>query len=359
MVSGLQYMHSFKFDFLASLRFSAEELTILKTIGEYQGKQELYFNQTPEILDDLKRASMIESSESSNRIEGVIAPHHRIKDIVLKNTDPQSRSEQEIAGYRDALSLIHESHEHMPFKVNIILQLHQMLYKYHPGRGGHWKPVDNDIVEVKPNGAKRIRFKPTPAVETEQAMNDLVEGYSHAKDLKEAESLVIIPLAILDFLCIHPFRDGNGRAARLISLLLLYHFNYQVGRFISLERIIEETRETYYEALEASSQNWHTGNHNPRPWLNYFWGMLIGAYRELEARVGTIKGGKGFKTEQIVSAVQNKIGEFTISDIEKSCPGVGRDMIRKILRQLRDENKIKSIGTGRGAKWVKIHSDSD
>ncbi len=346
-------MHSFKKNFINSLRFTPEQLSTLKVIGEYRGKQQLYFAQTPEVLESLKKASLIESSESSNRIEGVIAPHHRIEELVMHNTTPKNRSEQEIAGYRDALSLIHESADHMPFTANIVLQLHSILYKYQAGRGGHWKIADNEITEELPDGTIKIRFNPTPAVLTPAAMDDLTKEYQQAKDLQDLEPLIIVPLAIFDFLCIHPFRDGNGRTARLLTLLLLYHFDYQVGRFISLERIIEESKVTYYEALEKSSAQWHEGKHDIFPWLNYFWGMLLAAYRELEARVGTVKKGKGFKTEQIIWAVEQKIGEFTINDIEKLCPGTSRDMIRAILRQLRDQGQIQSIGTGRGAKWVK------
>jgi Fic family protein len=347
-------MHSFKNNFINSLRFTPEQLSMLKVIGEFRGKQQLYFAQTPEILESLKKASLIESSESSNRIEGVIAPHHRIEEIVLHNTIPKNRSEQEIAGYRDALSLIHESSEFMNFTPNVILQLHSILYKYQAGRGGHWKIADNEITEELPDKTKKIRFTPTQAVLTADAMEELSHEYQQAKEIQDLEPLIIIPLAIFDFLCIHPFRDGNGRTARLLSLLLLYHFDYQVGRYISLERIIEESKETYYDALLKSSANWHEGKHDVFPWLNYFWGMLLAAYKEFEARVGTVKKGKGFKTEQITLAVDQKLGEFTIGDIEKLCPGTSRDMIRAILRQLRDQGKIKSIGTGRGARWIKI-----
>ncbi|MBS0285786.1 MAG: Fic family protein [Proteobacteria bacterium] len=346
-------MHSFEEIFLKSLSFNSEQLSVLKTIGEYRGKQELYFQQSPQVLESLKTTSIIESSESSNRIEGVIAPHHRIEELVLHNTTPKNRSEQEIAGYRDALSIIHESYESMPFTPNIILQLHSIIYKYQAGRGGNWKIADNEITETLPDGTKKIRFKPVSAIITPQAMEDLGEKYKKAKD-QDIEPLIIIPLAILDFLCIHPFRDGNGRTGRLLTLLLLYHFNYEVGRFISLERVIEDSKETYYEALNKSSLHWHQGKHDVSPWLNYFWGMLLAAYKEFEERVGTIKRGKGFKTEHIQNVVESKVGEFSIADIEKSCPGTSRDMIRAILRKLRDQGKIKPIGTGRSAKWVKI-----
>ena len=340
---------------LSKLRFGSQQLSILKVLGEYQGKQALYFKQTPEILETLRQTSIVESAESSNRIEGITAPHHRIEKIVLKTTKPRNRSEQEIAGYRDALALIHESHEHMHLSTNLILQLHAMLYRYHAGTGGHWKLTDNKIVENYPDGhLKRVRFVPTPAVTTPQAMEDLVTTYQETKNQKLYEPLLVIPLAILDFLCIHPFSDGNGRAARLFTLLLLYQSGYQVGRYISLERVFEESKETYYETLEVSSKGWHENEADVFPWLNYFWGTLLRAYKELEDRVGKIKKGRGHKTEQIKYAISQKVAAFTISDLERDCPGVSREMLRKVLRKLRDQGKLSSIGTGRGAKWKKL-----
>lgn len=185
-------------------------------------------------------------------------------------------------------------------------------------------------------------------------MDDLVNNYKLAVEVHEIEPLVLIPLTILDFLCIHPFADGNGRSARLLTLLLLYHFDYQVGRYISLERIFEESKETYYESLESSSTHWHKAKHDVFPWLNYFWGAMLKAYNEFEERVGLIKFGKGAKTEQVRQAIDRKAAPFSISDIESECPGISRDWIRIILRQLRDEKAIQSIGKGRGAKWIKV-----
>lgn len=196
-----------------------------------------------------------------------------------------------------------------------------------------------------------MRFKPTPAHLTPDQMKKLSENYaSSIRD--QREPLVIIPLAILDFLCIHPFTDGNGRMARLLTLMLLYHFDYQVGKYISLERIFEQSKETYYETLETSSQGWHQSKHDVMPWLNYFWGVLIKAYREFEDRVGTIQSGKGSKTELVKAKIKAKTKPFSIGDLEKDCPGVSRDMIRNVLRQLRDDGEIKSVGKGRGAKWL-------
>lgn len=345
-------MHSLTPDFLRTLSFSTEQVATIERLGGARGRQELSVAQSPEQLEVLREAAIIESSESSNRIEGVTAAPGRVQALVRKSSDPRDRSEQEIAGYRDALNLIHESHQHMPMSVNVVLQLHSMVYRYLPSDGGKWKPTDNQIVERGPDGnVVRVRFTPTAAVETPQAMSDLVVGYRQAVDLDDVNPLIVVPLAILDFLCIHPFRDGNGRLARLLTLLLLYHFDYQVGRYISLERIVEESKETYYEALAASSQGWHEGTHDVHPWLNYMWGALIRAYDEFEDRVGTLKGGRGSKTEQVRQAVARRFAPFSVSDIEADSPGVSRDMVRHVLRQMRDEGHIEVRGRGRGARW--------
>jgi Fic family protein len=347
-------MQSLSRKYLDTISLSVEQASTLKAIGECKGKQDLYIRQTPEALESLQQVAIIESSESSNRLEGITAPHERIKALALQSTKPKNRSEQEIAGYRDALTLIHQSAEHMPFTTNVVLQLHSLVYRYMPDEGGRWKAADNEIIEYMPDGSmKRVRFKAVPAVATPQAMDDLARLYKEAIDQHGKEPLVIVPLVILDFLCIHPFRDGNGRVGRLLTLLLLYHFGYRVGRYISLERLFEESRETYYETLEASSQCWHESNHDPFPWLDYFWGVVLRAYRDFEERVGKIRSGKGAKTDQIKLAVVRQIGPFAISDIERQCPTVSRDMIRHVLRQLRDEGLIAAKGKGRGAKWVR------
>jgi len=348
----IRRLKSLKPEYLAKLAFSAEQMATLQKLGEHKGKQDLFTEQTPEVLESMKQVALIESSESSNRLEGIIAPYARIKDMVLKDAAPRDRSEQEIAGYRDALAQIHESAKYMEFSANIILQLHSFLYRYHPGEGGKWKSTNNEIIEKNPDGSiKRVRFAPVSAVETPESMDCLTQGYKQA--IEQHEPLIVIPLTILDFLCIHPFRDGNGRVARLLTLMLLYHFGYQVGRYISLERIFEESKETYYETLEASSQGWHEGEHDVMPWLNYSWGVLLRAYDEFAERVGSIQQGKGTKTELIRQAVARRMKPFSISDIEGDCPGTSRDMVRLVLRQMRDESIIESTGRGRGAKWIK------
>lgn len=346
-------MSSLTSEFLKNLSFSSKHVSTLRSIGEHQGKQELYFKQSPEILKGLQQVSIIESNESSNRLEGITAPHHRITDLILKNTAPSDRSEQEIAGYRDALNLIHQSAKHMPFSINIILQLHTWLYRYQSISGGQWKIADNQITEIHPDGKKRVRFVPSTAFETPQAMETLIKRYEQHIHEWHQEPLIMIPAVVLDFLCIHPFRDGNGRTARLLTLLLLYHHDYHVGRYISLERIFEESKETYYETLETSSQNWHTSQHDIMPWMTYFWGVILRAYKEFELRVGTLTTGKGSKAHHIRRTIENMIGPFAISDIERACPSVSRDTIRLVLRQLRDEKLILPEGKGRGAKWIR------
>jgi len=347
----LLQMNSLSLDYIDKLTFTAEQIGMLRALGEYRGKQALFFKQSPEALKGLQLVAKIESSESSNRLEGIELPHKKIEELVLKDATPKSRSEQEIAGYRDALNLIHESGEHMPFTPNVILQLHSIVYRYMANPGGRWKATDNEIIEKHPDGTQRIRFAPTKAHLTPDAIDQLTKNYSIVIEQQKQDALVFIPLAILDFLCIHPFSDGNGRMSRLLTLMLLYQFDYQVGHYISLERIFEDSKESYYETLEVSSQHWHSGKHDVKPWINYFWGALLRAYREFEERVGVITTSRGSKTELVRAAINRRMSPFSISDIESNCPGISRDMIRQVLRKMRNEGAITASSSGRGAMW--------
>lgn len=347
-------MHSLTPEFLDRVRFSARQLETLTRIGEYQGKQVLYAEQMPEVLRTMRRVAQVESAESSNRIEGIEAPRRRIQGIVLADTNPANRSEQEIAGYRDALDLVHESATDMEVTPGVIRQLHAVMYRYLPQPGGAWKPVDNEIVERGSDGARRVRFRPVAAVATPQAMDDLARGLRRALLAEERPGLVVAPLAVLDFLCIHPFTDGNGRVSRLLTLLLLYRLGHQVGRFISLERVIEESKATYYEALERSSQGWHEGRHDPHPWLDYFWGVLLRAYAEFTERVGALNRGAGSKAALVREAVGRMVGPFALSDLELQCPGVSLPTIKRELSAMRDEGLVMLEGRGRGARWRRL-----
>lgn len=344
-------------EYLARLRFEAKQLASLRKLGEYRGRQRLHFTQSPEVLRDLREVAVVESAESSSRLEGVVAPPHRIKSLVLRNASPRSRSEQEIAGYRDALALIHESGAHMPFAVGTVLQLHEMLHRYMPQPGGRWKSTNNDIIERHPDGTVRVRFRPVAAHLTPIAMEDTIARYRAALEHQSVDPLVLVPLVVLDFLCIHPFTDGNGRMSRLLALQLLYHCDYAVGRYVSLERIFEESKESYYETLEASSQHWHEGEHDVMPWLDYFWGTLLRAYAEFEDRVGTLVLKRGAKAGRVREQILKRTLPLSITDIEAACPGVSRDTVRLVLRKLKKEGLIAPLGKGRAARWTIVSSD--
>jgi len=347
-------MKSLTPEYLDGLKFDARQMATLTKIGSYQGKQALYGDQLPDVLTAMRKIAQVESTESSNRIEGIEAPRKRIQGIVLENTNPANRSEQEIAGYRDVLALVHESALEMDFSSGVIRQLHTMMYRYLPQPGGAWKSVDNEIIERKPDGSRVVRFRPVSAVGTPQAMEDLTKGFERAFHTEERPGLIVGPLAILDFLCIHPFTDGNGRTSRLLTLQLLYKMGYQVGRFISLERVVEESKETYYEALGRSSRGWHEGDHDPHPWLDYFWGILLRAYSEFTDRVGSLNRGAGGKSAQVRQAVGRMTKPFALSDLQVECPGVSLATIKRELSAMKDEGLVMLQGKGRGAKWSKL-----
>ena len=346
-------MHSLSPAYLEALRFSASELKSIQALAEYRGRQELFARQSPQVLESLRQVAMIESDESSNRLEGITAPRERILALIQENTAPQNRSEQEIAGYRDALNLIHGNHADLPVSVDTVRRFHELMMQYTTEPGGRWKTRDNVIIERHEDGSRRVRFRPTSATETPQAMAKLVNRYDDAVRLDGREPLVLIPLVVLDFLCVHPFDDGNGRASRLLTLLLLYRHGYEVGRYISLDRIFEQTKQSYYDTLERCSQGWHNEAHDSLPWVNYFWGVMLAAYKDYEQRVGALRTGRGAKGDQVRQAVERKLGPFRAADIEAECPGVSHEWVRRVLREMRDEGRIEFRGKGPGARWVK------
>lgn len=348
-------MKSFEPSFIEKQLISQQLARTMRLLGEYKGKETLFKQQKPQFLETLRQVAVIQSAESSNRIEGITAPLSRIKKLMDQKIVPRDRSEQEIAGYRDVLGTIHANHPNIPFTPNIVLQLHRDLYNFMPQEGGHWKLTDNTIIENWPDGTKIERFFPIKAHLTPEAMNCLHQRFNNMWDEGQIDPLFLISSYILDFLCIHPFSDGNGRMARLLTLLLLYRAGYEVGRYISLEKVIESHREGYYESLLLSSQGWHEGNHSLLSWWNYFLGVvLIGAYRELESRMDIVESGKGGKSALIVDAVSHMIGDFSVSDIRNRCPGVGIDLIRKILRQEKDAGRMECLNYGPNARWRRI-----
>lgn len=348
-------MMSFESETVERMPVTHRLLRIIREISEYKGKQELFKSQSPQVLETLRQVAMIQSTESSNRIEGVTAPPERIRALVAQKTTAQNRSEQEIAGYRDVLATIHASALDIPFSANVVLQLHRDLYQFLPGEGGHWKPVDNEITETAPDGVKMVRFRPVPAHVTPDTMQRLHERFAALWREGEIDRLLLIAVYVLDFLCIHPFRDGNGRMARLLTLLLLYHAGYEVGRYISLEQIVERTKESYYDTLFRSSAGWHDGRHDLTPWTEYLLGVVIlGAYQELERRVGTVTGARGTKTAMVLDVIGHMVGEFSVADLQERCPTVGIDLLRRILRQEREAGRLACLGRGPNARWRRI-----
>ncbi|MCT7953496.1 Fic family protein [Ancylothrix sp. C2] len=347
-------MNSFREGFIEEQPINQGLLQTIRLLGEYKGKQELFKEQSPQVIKTLRQAAIIQSTESSNRIEGITVPLERIKKLVSDKTTPRDRSEQEIAGYREVLSTIHSSYAHIPFTPNIILQLHRDLYQFSVNTGGRWKTIDNEITATYPDGTKVVRFRPTPAYATAAAMEHLHTQFNRLWESGTIEPLLLIPTYILDFLCIHPFLDGNGRMARLLTLLLLYKAGYEVGRFISLERLVERTKESYYDTLYSSSQAWHEREHNLLPWWEYFLGvMLLSVYREFEQRVGYVTSAKGSKTAMVLDAINSLPREFSIKELQERCPTVSIDLIRRVLRQGREAGNLERLGQGVTARWRK------
>ncbi len=320
-------------------------------LGEYKGKQQLFERQSPQLLTALRDVARVQSIESSNRIEGVTAAAGRVTEIAADRSAPVDRPEQEIAGYRDVLATVHANALSMNVSAGLVLQMHRDLYRFSSTSGGAWKQTENDIVDVLPDGTHRVRFAPVSPHLVETAMSELAEGYRRTASEGRVDPLVSIPAFVLDFLCIHPFTDGNGRLSRILNLLLLYQCGYDVGRYISLEKIIEDTKETYYEALEASSAGWHKGTHDLVPWLEYSHGVLIAAYLELEQRVGQMGAGRGAKREMVVECIHHMPKTFRYADVERGCPGVSRPTIVRVLGALRDAGEIRCVKGGRDAMW--------
>ncbi len=325
----------------------------LGMVMEAKGRQDLFEKQSPEVLRTLREMAIVESTESSNRIEGVTVEPGRLRPLVLGRARPRDRSEEEIVGYRKALNWVHTDPATISISGEVIQRLHAIA-QAGAGDAGQWKARDNEIVEVQPDGRRIVRFRPVAARETPGAVQQLCLGYRHARDQDLLPPLLAVANVVLDFLCIHPFRDGNGRVSRLLTLLILYHHSFRVGRYVSLERLVEDSKESYYEALKLSSEGWHEGRHDLVPWWSYFLGIARSAYREFEERVGSVRAPRGAKTETVRRAIFAFPGEFAISDIERACPGVSRDMIRLVLRALQDEKRIVCLGRGRSAQWRRM-----
>ena len=333
----------------------------VRTIGEHRGRQMLYHEQSPELLETLKRVAMIQSVESSNRIEGITVDHERLEAILAQKTKPKDRSEKEVAGYRNVLAEIHANAKRLTLTPELILRFHKQMYALAQEEkgGGHWKEKDNAILEVRPDGKQVVRFKPVSALATPDFMKKLCNLCHQTMDERKAEPLLVIASFVFDFECIHPFWDGNGRMGRLITLLLLYQAGYDVGRYISLERIIEDTKETYYDVLLKSSQHWHEAKHDLRPWWNYFLGTLTAAFKEFEERVGTITTVRGAKRAMVQETIKRLPTRFRFSELHRVCPGISYPTLKRALMDLKGDKKVRCLGKGRDAEWERIGSWND
>jgi Fic family protein len=326
----------------------------LGDIDRAKGAESAFRGQHPEALRTLTEIARIQSVESSNAIENITAPPARIKQLVAERTAPANRGEEEIAGYRAVLDTIDADAAHIPFTPSVIEQLHRDLYQFTSIPAGRWKSVENAIEEVRPDGTRAVRFQTVPALAVPAAMAELHERFAAARDSGEHHPLLLVGCYVFDFLAIHPFRDGNGRISRLLTLLLLLQAGYEVGRFISLERLVDGSRESYYDALRAAGEGWHEGEHDIGPWLRYFLGILTAAYRELEGQVGTVAG-KGAKREAIRRFIGRSIAEeFTVADVRDAVPAASRSYVNKTLTRLRDEGAIELVGAGRNARWRRL-----
>ncbi|HJZ69226.1 MAG TPA: Fic family protein [Blastocatellia bacterium] len=345
-------MNSFRGERLKKLTIPTSTAWLLADIAESKGRQDLYTKQSPQILKALLETALVESVESSNRIEGVTVERERLRPLVLGNARPRDRSEQEIQGYRNALKQIHTGWQSTPISPDTLRRLHLTIQEG-VGDAGRWKTVENDIIEFRSGSAPVVRFRPVPASATPDAIGELCLSYNHVINQEVTPPLIAIACLVLDFLCIHPFRDGNGRVSRLLTLLGAYQHGYEVGRYISIERLVEQSKEDYYEVLRLSSDGWHEQRHDLTPWLNYFLTVLRRAYREFEQRVGQVKSPRGTKTALIEAAIAGIVGEFSLAELERACPGVSRDMIRRVLRDLQKAGKVECVGLGPGARWRK------
>lgn len=348
------FMMSFRDDKLKQTEVPMNIVKLIGKINEYKGKQNLYLDQSPQILKKLKEVAVIQSTKASNSIEGIVITDRRLNKIMKEDTMPEDRSEAEITGYKDVLNTIHTSYDAIPINSNIIKQFHRDLYKFVSAEGGQFKNQDNVIRGILPNGEKFIRFRPLSADKTAAAMEELCDHLNQELQEENIEPLILIGTYILDFLCIHPFNDGNGRMARLLTLLLLYKFDYKVGRYISIENIIEKSKSNYYEALKKSSVGWHEGSHNLFIWLDYFFGTLLAAYNEFEDRVGLIQNKKGNKSYRVEQAIKRTLGDFEKEDIRKACPDVSESTINRVFKELKEKGIIELLGKGRNAKWKRL-----
>lgn len=349
-------MHTFDYTPLSRMAWDTDTVTLLAKIHECKGRQQLYIRQKPAELERLVEIAKVQSTESSNKIEGIVTTSTRIRQLVHHKTTPHNRDEMEIAGYRDVLNTIHENHDLIPIKPSYILQLHRDLLRYTGlSYAGQFKNTQNYINETYPDGSQTVRFVPLAPYETPAAVEQLCNSYTRACALELADPLLLIPCFTLDFLCIHPFNDGNGRMSRLLMLLLLYQNGFEVGKYISLEQEIERTKEAYYQALYDSDQGWDRNANDPAPFIKYFLQVLLRCYQTFEERVGLLAEQVHSTAYDIVKAyAMQTLGRFTSAQVIAGCPSVGRSSVLTALKRLTDEGILQREGNGKNTVYYII-----
>ena len=347
-------MRAFNYSKIKDQKWDSETLGLIAAIYKEAGKQELYLKQRQEELEKLVEIAKIQSTEASNAIEGIVTTNTRIKQLVAEKTTPRNRNEQEIAGYRDVLGLIHESFDAIPITQNYILQLHKILYSHmNNPMAGRTKTVQNYISATYPDGHTEILFTPLAPYETPEALDRICEEYNRVIGNMEVEPLIALPIFIHDFLCIHPFNDGNGRMSRLLTTLLLYRSGFYVGKYISLEAKIAKNKDLYYDALALSQEGWHEGNDNPLPFIKYLLGTILAAYKDFEDRFSIVEV-KRPALEMVRLATQNKIGRFSKQDIRELCPSLSMSSLEGALRKLVESGELKREGEGKNTRYYRL-----
>jgi len=323
---------------------------LLGACMEARGRQDLWIRQKPEVLAVLREQAIIQSAESSNRIEGVTIAPDRLRPVVLGNATPRNRSEEELASYRQALDWIFSRQRRVPVTPAVIQRLHALAQGGFSGDAGAWKQRDNEIIEILPSGERKVRFVPTPAKDTPKTVAALCLNYRDIGDEQRVPALLVVATFVLDLLCIHPFRDGNGRVSRLAATLLLQSHGFQVARYISLERLVEESKEQYYRVLAECSQGWHEGRNAVVPWWNYFLDVLRRAYDELELQMGSVEA-RPAKGDLVRQTILTQVEQFTLGDLAAQVPAASPQLIKKVLAEMKQQGKVRLLGRGRGARW--------
>lgn len=353
-------MRAFDYNDLPNDLLSYELMNLVSAIHEHKGKQELFIEAMPDTLQAMLDVAKIQSTGASNRIEGIYTSDERLAALVCDRAEPRNRSEQEIAGYREVLALIHDNYDYIAPRTNVFLQLHRDLYQFSPSSmGGRFKNSDNVITETDAQGVSRTRFIPLTAFETPDAVDRLSAAFADAIQAEKYDPLLLIPMFILDFLCIHPFNDGNGRMSRLLTLLLMYRSGYIVGKYISLEMLIEKTKETYYEVLEASSRNWHEGRNTYFPFVKYYLEIILAAYKEFSMRVELMRNRSLSKPERIRALFDTTLQKLTKRMILEKFPDISTSTIELALASLLKEGYIIKIGAGRNTAYIRNVDQTD